>query len=160
MHRLLAETYPDAHCELDFTTPLELVVATILSAQCTDRRVNLVTPALFAPTRAWVAASRDAFLAELARAERPLALSHHDLALEHILVDPSGERVTGVIDWGDLALGDPALDFAGFAGACDAATLAALLAAYGSVDDGFLRRAAWYARLAPFHLLHFGLHTG
>ncbi len=48
MDRVLADTYPDAHCELDFTTPLELVVATILSAQCTDRRVNLVTPALFA----------------------------------------------------------------------------------------------------------------
>ena len=48
MHRILADTYPDAHCELDFTTPLELLVATILSAQCTDRRVNLVTPALFA----------------------------------------------------------------------------------------------------------------
>jgi endonuclease III len=40
--------YPDAHCELDFTSPLELVVATILSAQCTDRRVNAVTPVLFA----------------------------------------------------------------------------------------------------------------
>jgi endonuclease-3 len=45
--RLEAE-YPDAHCELDFSTPLELLVATILSAQCTDKRVNMVTPALFA----------------------------------------------------------------------------------------------------------------
>lgn len=45
--RILAETYPDAHCELDFTNPLELLVATILSAQCTDARVNMVTPALF-----------------------------------------------------------------------------------------------------------------
>ena len=44
---ILARTYPDAHCELDFTNPLELLVATILSAQCTDKRVNLVTPALF-----------------------------------------------------------------------------------------------------------------
>jgi len=54
MARLLAETHPDAHCELDFTSPLELLVATILSAQCTDARVNLVTPALFAryPTAA------------------------------------------------------------------------------------------------------------
>jgi endonuclease-3 len=43
----LAALYPDAHCELDFTTPLELAVATILSAQCTDKRVNEVTPALF-----------------------------------------------------------------------------------------------------------------
>ena len=45
---VLGETYPDARCELDFTTPLELLVATILSAQCTDQRVNAVTPALFA----------------------------------------------------------------------------------------------------------------
>jgi endonuclease-3 len=39
--------YPGAHCELDFRNPLELLVATILSAQCTDKRVNMVTPALF-----------------------------------------------------------------------------------------------------------------
>lgn len=39
--------YPDAHCELDFKNPLELLIATILSAQCTDKRVNMVTPALF-----------------------------------------------------------------------------------------------------------------
>ncbi|HET7631303.1 MAG TPA: endonuclease III [Gemmatimonadaceae bacterium] len=45
--RLLSE-YPDAHCALDFGTPYQLLVATILSAQCTDKRVNMVTPALFA----------------------------------------------------------------------------------------------------------------
>jgi endonuclease-3 len=44
---ILQETYPDAHCALNFTTPLELLIATILSAQCTDVRVNLVTPTLF-----------------------------------------------------------------------------------------------------------------
>ncbi|MBM3223397.1 MAG: endonuclease III [Candidatus Tectomicrobia bacterium] len=44
---LLQDAYPDAHCALDFTTPLELLIATILSAQCTDARVNQVTPALF-----------------------------------------------------------------------------------------------------------------
>ncbi|MBL7261868.1 endonuclease III [Actinoplanes sp. LDG1-01] len=47
MARVLTETHPDAHCELDFTNPLELAVATILSAQTTDVRVNQVTPALF-----------------------------------------------------------------------------------------------------------------
>jgi endonuclease-3 len=47
MLRTLADTHPDAHCELDFTTPLELAVATILSAQSTDKMVNSVTPALF-----------------------------------------------------------------------------------------------------------------
>jgi endonuclease-3 len=41
------KVYPDAHTELDFKTPLELLIATILSAQCTDKRVNMVTPALF-----------------------------------------------------------------------------------------------------------------
>jgi endonuclease-3 len=47
----LPRIYPLAHCELDFSTPLELLVATILSAQCTDVRVNMVTPALFARCR-------------------------------------------------------------------------------------------------------------
>ena len=45
--RALKKAYPDAKCALNFTSPLELLVATILSAQCTDERVNMVTPALF-----------------------------------------------------------------------------------------------------------------
>jgi endonuclease-3 len=45
--RRLLKLYPDAHCELDYRNPYELAVATILSAQCTDKRVNLVTPELF-----------------------------------------------------------------------------------------------------------------
>ena len=48
MLRELAVLHPDARCELDFTSPLELAVATVLSAQCTDKKVNEVTPALFA----------------------------------------------------------------------------------------------------------------
>jgi endonuclease-3 len=65
--RVLSETYPDAHCELDFTTPLELLVATILSAQSTDARVNIVTPKVFAryPTAADYAAADRAELEEL-----------------------------------------------------------------------------------------------
>ena len=51
MVRTLAVAYPDAHCELDFTTPLELAVATILSAQSTDKKINEITPALFARYR-------------------------------------------------------------------------------------------------------------
>ena len=60
--RELALMYPDAHTELNFGTPLELLVATILSAQTTDKGVNLVTPTLFAryPTAAdYAAADRD-----------------------------------------------------------------------------------------------------
>jgi endonuclease III len=48
INRELALAYPDAHCELDFTSPFELLVATVLSAQTTDVRVNMVTPTLFA----------------------------------------------------------------------------------------------------------------
>ena len=62
INRELAELYPDAHCELDFTSPLELLVATILSAQCTDKRVNQVTPVLFARYRTaadYASADRD-----------------------------------------------------------------------------------------------------
>ena len=79
MNRLLAETYPDAHCELDFTTPLELLVATILSAQCTDRRVNLVTPALFAryPDAAAYAGADRAELEDAHPADRLLPQQGH-----------------------------------------------------------------------------------
>ena len=69
INRELAKLYPDAHCELDFTTPLELAVATILSAQCTDKRVNEVTPALFRryPTAAAYAGADRAELEEMIR---------------------------------------------------------------------------------------------
>jgi endonuclease-3 len=47
MYERLLALYPDAHVELDYNTPLELLIATILSAQCTDKRVNMVTPLVF-----------------------------------------------------------------------------------------------------------------
>jgi len=47
VYRILSKTYPEIRCELDFKSPLELIVATVLSAQCTDKRVNTITPALF-----------------------------------------------------------------------------------------------------------------
>ena len=62
INRELALMYPDAHTELNFTTPLELLVATILSAQSTDKRVNMVTPVLFARYHTaadYAAANRD-----------------------------------------------------------------------------------------------------
>jgi endonuclease-3 len=64
-----APGYPDAHCQLDYETPTQLLVAVILSAQCTDERVNLTTPALFAryPTAEALAAADPAELEELVR---------------------------------------------------------------------------------------------
>ena len=65
--RILEQTYPDARCALDYRNPLELLVATMLSAQCTDERVNMVTPALFArfPDAASFAEAESAELEEL-----------------------------------------------------------------------------------------------
>lgn len=65
----LRSEYPNAHCELDFRTPYELIVATILSAQCTDARVNLVTPAFFRrfPTPKTLAQADPAEVEELIR---------------------------------------------------------------------------------------------
>jgi len=65
----LKRAYPDAHCELDHETPLQLLVATILSAQCTDKRVNMVTPSLFQtfPTAASLADAPREKLEEIIR---------------------------------------------------------------------------------------------
>jgi endonuclease-3 len=69
INRTLAEVYPDAHCELAFTGAFQLLVATVLSAQCTDVRVNQVTPALFArfPDAAAMASAPREELEELIR---------------------------------------------------------------------------------------------
>ena len=68
-HELLAEEYPEAVCELDHENPFQLLVATILSAQCTDKRVNMVTPDLFAayPTPEALAEASLAHVEELIR---------------------------------------------------------------------------------------------
>src|SRR2546428_9880978 len=66
--RALRKAYPDATIALDFSNPLELLVATILAAQCTDERVNMVTPALFAKYRT----ARDWAQADLATLEREI----------------------------------------------------------------------------------------
>lgn len=67
MFRRLAALYPDAHCELDYRSPFELIAATILSAQCTDKRVNMTTPLLFQryPTARALAAARQEDIEEI-----------------------------------------------------------------------------------------------
>lgn len=101
MKRCLDVVYPNAHCELDFSTPLELLVAVILSAQCTDERVNAVTPALFAryPTAADYAGADRAELEELIRPTgffRNKATSL--MGLGAALVDRHDGEVPGTLD--------------------------------------------------------------
>ena len=88
------------------------------------------------------------------------ALIHRDLTGDHILFDPCSEVITGIIDWGDASIGDPAFDFAGLVldyGYAFAEQVGEWY--YGVVDDRFPQRAVFYSRLAPFHTVEFGLAT-
>jgi endonuclease-3 len=96
INRELALLYPDAHCELDFTSPLELLVATILSAQCTDKRVNMVTPVLFSRYRTaadYAAADRDEVEKIIQSAGFFRAKTTSIIGLGHALCDRFGGEV-------------------------------------------------------------------
>ena len=101
MSRVLEQTHPDAHCELDHRTPLELTVATILSAQCTDVRVNQVTPKLFAryPSAADYAGADRAELEEMIK---PTGFFRNKadtlIKLGQVLVDNYQGEVPGTLD--------------------------------------------------------------
>jgi endonuclease-3 len=97
----LAREYPDAHCELDYRTPLELLCATILSAQCTDKRVNMVTPTLFAryPTAAALADADPAELEEIIRSTGFFRNKTKSLlGMSSAVVDKHGGEVPATMD--------------------------------------------------------------
>lgn len=97
----LAAAYPDATCELDFSNPYELLVATILSAQCTDARVNMVTPALFDrfPHARALAAAKPAVLEALIR---PTGFFHNKakslLGMARAVVEHHGGEIPPSMD--------------------------------------------------------------
>ena len=90
--RALRKAYPDATIALDFSNPLELLVATILAAQCTDERVNMVTPALFAKYRT----VRDWAQADLATLEREIHSTGFYRAKARALVGMARTLVTAL----------------------------------------------------------------
>ncbi|MGO1973521.1 MAG: endonuclease III [Propionibacteriaceae bacterium] len=100
MNRTLAATYPDARCELDFGSPLELLVATVLSAQSTDRRVNSITPELFGtyPDAAAYAAANPAEMEEVIRPTGFFRAKTQSLIrLGHALETEFGGQVPGTL---------------------------------------------------------------
>ena len=153
MHRALTEAHPDAHCELDFTTPLELAVATILSAQCTDERVNQVTPTLFKryPTAADYAGADRGELEDLIRTtgffrNKTSAL----IGLGQALVEKYGGEVPRRLP-----------DLVGLPGICRKTANVILGNAYGvpgiTVDTHFrrlVRRFGWTAEEDPVKIEH------
>jgi endonuclease III len=98
INRELALTYPDAHCELDFTSPFELLIATVLSAQTTDVRVNMVTPTLFAkyPSPADLAAADRADVEAIIQSTGFFrAKTQSIIGLSQAIVDRFGGEVPG-----------------------------------------------------------------
>src|SRR6187431_234142 len=101
INRTLAVVYPDAHCELDFETPYQLLVATVLSAQCTDVRVNQVTPGLFArwPDAVAMAGAEPAALEEVIRSTGFFrAKARSILELSSDIVEFHGGEVPGRLE--------------------------------------------------------------
>lgn len=90
-----------------------------------------------------------------------MALCHNDLGIEHILADPATGAITGVIDWSDAALADPARDFGLLFRDLGPDGLAAALASYRAVDPAALgQRAAFYARCGVLEDLAYGVRPG
>ncbi|MFC7246656.1 phosphotransferase family protein [Catellatospora aurea] len=91
-----------------------------------------------------------------------LVFSHNDLGIEHVLVDPAEWTVTGVIDWSDAALVDPAYDFGLLHRDLGPAALRAALARYPAAADvaALVERAVFYARCSVFEDLAYGVETG
>src|SRR5256885_2708426 len=92
----LEKAYPDAKCALDFTTPLELLVATILAAQCTDERVNIVTKTLFRKYRSaqdYAAADPAVFEQEIRSTGFYRAKTRSVIGMARALVERHGGQV-------------------------------------------------------------------
>lgn len=101
IHRILAETYPDARCELDFDNPFQLLVATVLSAQSTDRRVNSIRTELFGrwPDPAAMAGAERSELEEVIRPTGFFrAKTEHLLGLSAALVADHGGQIPADLD--------------------------------------------------------------
>jgi len=97
----LRRTYPDAHCELNYSNPLELLVATILSAQCTDKQVNLVTAELFQKYRKpqdYAAAPPEKFTADIRRIGLFRNKAKNVQACCRALIERHGGEVPGTME--------------------------------------------------------------
>ena len=90
---------------------------------------------------------------------RPV-LIHHDLGAEHILCDPEQGSISGIIDWGDAAVGDPALDFVGIDYSFGREFTASVLASYlGEVGEAFWNRVDFYVGIIPCYGVLYGLEV-
>lgn len=114
-------------------------------------------PTLGARERSWAADLCEDFLSASDHFGFAPVLLHRDLGMEHVLFDEAAGRITGVIDWGDASIGDPAFDFTGVLADLGETVAQAVLDSYrGLKDPGMLDRARFYARIIPFYGILFG----
>jgi len=119
---------------------------------------NAVFPGLDAPVQAKWSARWNEFLEHEENFHFAPVLVHRDLTMEHILCDPDSLTVTGVIDWGDATVGDPAIDFTGMLLDYGTTVMEQALQHYqAEIDDTLRGRAAFYAQLVPFYEVLYGL---
>lgn len=121
---------------------------------------KLVLPRLNESARGKVRRLWEMFLDDEANFEFQPAFIHQDLGCEHILCDPTGGMLAGVIDWGDATVGDPALDFVGLLHCRDRSFTERVRASYrGHLGSSFRQRTAFYLRCLPFHELLYASST-
>ena len=137
--------------------PIDPLVEAIRAEALEDfERLNVVAPD--APLDAWLTYLKSGV--PKAGSHSTAALVHNDLAAEHILVGEAARSVTGIIDWSDIAVSDPALDFAGMFHWGGQAFGEAVLSAYeGSIDDRLVSRARFIAACRGVGDVTFGLET-
>ena len=120
-----------------------------------------VFPLLRVEEQRTVAAIWEAFLEDEANFRFYPALIHRDLGGEHILYDAQRRTITGIIDWEDAGIGDPAQDFTGLLANFGPEFEAQVLAAYGGPPDArLLSRTRFYKAVVPFHEVLYGLDAG
>ncbi len=120
-----------------------------------------VYPMVEKPARLKIAALWESFLSQEINFEFEPVLIHRDLCGDHILCNARSPFLSGVIDWEDAMLGDPAFDFVGLLYIGGQNFLERVLGDYhGAVDETFLNRIAFYLAAIPFHQIRFGLQTG
>lgn len=126
-----------------------------------DKMRTQVFPWLKPSAQAMWTTAWETFLTDDANFRFRPALIHRDLGAEHILCDPRRGEIAGVIDWGDAAIGDPALDFVGLWAGCGRDFAERVAADYaGDLDETFWRRVFFYANIIPFYTVEFALMTG
>ncbi len=131
-----------------------------IRASALDQFARVRTVAAGAPLERWYAYLRDGADA-LAPSRAHPVLVHNDLSAEHMLLDAASGQLTGIIDWGDIAIGDAAVDFAGLLHWGGESFLRAVLIAYGETTSaGFLARVRYLAACRAVRDVALGVETG